>query len=183
MHRSMFSGLTALVMLLGPASLAHAQVPSCPVVSDAVASQALGTPVQGKAQSDLPAGLVLCDFIDPTGVDYGVSTQSGAFPPGAAGGAAALALMYVPQLPPEAQTQIDALSQAGLNVAAPGYQISSVSGVGDAALFVKSELVPGFFKDSLLVQHGSDGFSFDTDDTPDAFTKLSALAQAALGSL
>jgi hypothetical protein len=151
-------------------------------MSDAVASQALGAPVQGKAQSDLPGGLVLCDFIDPAGTDYGVSRQSGAFPPGAAGGVAALALMYVPQLPPEARTQIDALSQTGMNIAVPGYEVSSIGGLGDAALFVKSELAPGYVKDSLLVQNGSDGFSFDTVDTPDVLTKLTALAQAALSS-
>jgi hypothetical protein len=90
--------------------------------------------------------------------------------------------MYVPQLPPEALAQIDALSQAALNVAVPGYEVSTISGVGDAALFVKSELVPRFFKDSLIVQRGGDGFAFDTDDTPDAQTKLTALAQATLGS-
>jgi len=99
MRRFTPSGLLALFLLFGPAARTHAQVPSCPVVSDALASQALGATVQGKAQSDLPGGLVLCDFIDPTGTDYAVSRQSGAFPPGASGGAGALALMYVPQLP------------------------------------------------------------------------------------
>lgn len=47
---------------------------------------------------------------------------------------------------------------------------------------MKSELAPGYVKDSLLVQNGSDGLSFDTVDTPDVLTKLTALAQAALNS-
>jgi hypothetical protein len=79
-----------------------------------------------------------------------------------------------------ARAEIGALSQAGMNVALPDYEFESVGGVGDAALWVKTQLVPGFFKDSLLVQRGSDTFAFDVDDGPDARVGLTALAQAVL---
>ena len=110
---------------------------------------------------------------------FGVSLETGAFGP-AEGGAAALATRYVPGLPAAAQDEIAALSQAGFNIALPDYQLEAVSGLGDSALWVKTQLVPGFFKDSLLVQRGGDAFSFDVDDSPDARAALTALAQAVL---
>src|SRR5205814_9792605 len=110
---------------------------------------------------------------------FGINRETGAFGPGE-GGAAALARRYIPGLPDAARAQIDALSQAGMNVALPDYQFEAVGGVGDSALWVKSQLLPGWFRDSLLVQRGSDGFSFDTDDSPDAQMVLTALAQAVL---
>jgi hypothetical protein len=182
MYRRIWTGLLATVVLFGPAALAHAQVASCPVVDDAAASQALGVTVHGKAQAGMPAGTDMCDYIDPAGIDYSVSRQSGAFAPGAAVGAGALALMFVPQLPADALSQIDSLSQNGTTLTAPGFQISAVNGVGDAALLVKAELMPGIVRDSLFVQHSSDAWSFVTDDTPETPARLTALAQAALGS-
>jgi len=182
MQRLLMPGVVALVLFLLACVGAEAQSASCPVTSDSVVATALGQSVKGTAQTNIIAGFDSCDFVDGTGTDFGVSRESGAFGPGE-GGAAALAQRYVPQLPDAARAQLDALSQAGLDVALPGYDISFVSGVGDSALWVKTELVPGFFKDSLIVQQGSDAFAFDTDDSPAAPMKLNALAQAVLANL
>jgi hypothetical protein len=182
MHCSPISGISSIVLALVPFVTVQAQTAPCPVVNDDVVSIALGTPVTGKSQANIIPGFDACDFIDATGTDFGVSRERNAFGP-AEGGAAGLAQRYIPQLPDVARAQIDALSQAGINVAVPGYELTAVSGLGDSALRVKSELVPGFFKNSLLVQLGSDGFAFETDDSPAAQTKLSALAQAVLANL
>jgi hypothetical protein len=99
------------------------------------------------------------------------------------GGAAALARRYIPELPDAALAEIQALQQAGMSVALPDYQFEAVGGVGDSALWVKTQLVPGFFKDSLLVQRGGDAFAFDVDDGPDAQMALTALAQAVLAQV
>ena len=107
--------------------------------------------------------------------------EKNAFGPGE-GGVAALATRYIPQLPDAVRAQIDALSQIGINIAVPGYEIAAVNGVGDAAIWVKTELLPGSFNDSLIVQRGSDAFSFNMDDVPDAQSKLNTVAQVVLAN-
>jgi len=181
MQRSLISGGVAIVLLLVPMLSAAAQSTSCAMASDAVVSAALGGPVQGKMTATAVPGFDFCDFIDSAGTDFGVYRESNAFGPGE-GGAAALATRYIPQLPDVARAQIDALNQIGINIAVPGYEIAAVSGVGDAAIWVKTELLPGIFNDSLIVQRGGDAFSFNVDDAPDAQMKLTTLAQAVLAN-
>ena len=171
-----------LALLAGPTDPALAQAPGCPLTTEAVVAQALGTPVHGEATAGVPEGMDLCDFLDGAGTDYGVARQQNAFGPGAAAGPAALAQKYLPTLPEAALQQIDALRQAGMSVTLPGYQVTVVGGVGDTALWVQRELLPGFFKDSLLVQQGSAAFAFDVDDAPGAQATLIALAQAVLAN-
>jgi len=154
----------------------------CPILDDAIVAGVLGSSVESHVTTNIVPGFDSCDFVDSAGTDFGITRQSGAFGPADAAGAAALAVKYIPQLPDEARAQIDTLSQIGIKIAVPGYQLTPVDGVGDAALWVKTELVPGSFKDSLLVQHGTDAFAFDTDDSPEAQSKLTALAQAVLSS-
>jgi hypothetical protein len=182
MHRSLVSGVIAVGLLLVPSLSAQAESAPCPVVTDAVVSAASGTPVSGQNQANVIPGFDLCDFTDPSGSGFSVMRESNAFGPGE-GGAAALATRYIPQLPDAARAQIDALSQIGINVAVPGYEIAAVSGVGDAAIWVKTELLPGVFNDSLIVQRGGDAFSFNMEDSPDAQAKLNTLAQAVLANL
>jgi hypothetical protein len=182
MFRSLISSLVAIVLVVVPSIAAEAQSTPCPVATEAVVGVALGGPVRANSQSKSIAGFDLCDFIDRTGTDFGVSREQNAFGPGD-GGAAALVTRYIPALPDVALEQIDQLSRAGFNVNVPGYEISAVAALGDAAILVKTELQPGFFKDSLIVQLGSDGFSFDTDDSPAAPMQLNALAQAVLANL
>ncbi len=125
----------------------------------------------------MPSGFDLCDFLDPSGTDYGVARESGAFGPGE-GGPAALAQRYIPALSDEVRAQIDALNAIGIPMAVPGYQITVVNGIGDSAIWVMNELLPGVFVDSLIVQRGPDAFSFNTSDAPGAQAKLTSLAQA-----
>ncbi len=180
MQHLLISGLTAVALLLVPVLSAAAQSSACPVVDESVVSTALSETVHGGGQ--MTTGVELCDFTDDLGTGFGVGRERNAFGAGE-GGAAALATRYIPQLPDLARTQIDTLSALGINVAVPGYELSAVNGVGDAALWVKTELTPGTFIDSLLVQVGPDGFTFNTDDSPDAQMKLTALARAVLANL
>jgi hypothetical protein len=170
----------AVAALVGSVGLVAAQSTACPIAGDSTVSQAVGAPVSGSVDVTLDA-LTVCTFSDGSTSShaFGVSRETGAFGP-ADGGVGALAQRYIPALPDAARAQIDALSQAGISVALPDHEFQSVAGVGDSALWVKTQLVPGFFKDSLLVQRGSDAFSFDVDDGPDAQAALTALAQAVL---
>ncbi len=182
MQRSLVSGVVALALLMLSSVSAGAQSPACPMLTEALVSTTLGTPVTGKYEANIIPGFDSCDFIDPDGTGFTVMRESNAFGPGE-GGAAALARRYIPQLPDAAGAQIDALSQIGINIAVPGYEISAVTGLGDAAIWVKTELLPGIFNDSLIVQHGGDALSFNMDDVPDAQAKLSTLARTTLANL
>jgi hypothetical protein len=171
--------VAALIMVV-PVVQVMGQSTGCPIADDGTASQAVGSPASGKV--DVTVGnMMVCTFVDGSAPSraFGVSRETAAFGP-AEGGAAALAQRYIPGLPDAARAEIAALSQAGMNVALPDYQFEAVGGVGDSALWVKTQLVPGFFKDSLLVQRGGDAFAFDVDDSPDARAALTALAQAVL---
>ena len=181
MHRSLVSGVIALGLLLVPSLPAGAQSPPCPILTDAEVSATLGVPVASHYEANIVPGFDSCDFVDPNGTGFTVMRESNAFGSGE-GGAAALARRYIPQLPDAARAQIDALSQIGINIAVAGYEISAVNGVGDAAIWVKTELLPGTFNDSLIVQRGGDAYSFNMDDESEAQVELTALAQAALAS-
>ncbi|MGI9147801.1 MAG: hypothetical protein ACR2IK_14830 [Chloroflexota bacterium] len=175
---SLVSVGAAVLASVGMAVPGAAQSAGCPIADDATVSQAVGSAVLGTTDATT-GGVTACTFGDAGGRAFGVSRETNAFGP-AEGGAAALAQKYIPGLPAAARAQIDALSQVGLNVALPDYEFESVAGVGDSALWVKTQLVPGVFKDSLLVQRGSDAFSFDVDDGPDSRAALTTLAQAVL---
>jgi hypothetical protein len=181
MPRLLLPGLAAIAVFCVAATVAEAQSTPCPVVSAAVVGAAVGSPVADVTQPTGIAGLDLCSFNDAARTNFGVSRDFGVYAPGE-GGAAALAARYIPQLSDDMRAQIGALSQVGINIEVPGYPITIVSGVGDAALLVKTELIPGFFKDSLLVQQGGNAFSFDTDDSPSAADQLNALALAVLAN-
>jgi len=156
---------------------AQTQTLSCPIADDALATRALGLGVSGQAiQTNVP-GLDACDFEDTSGTAITVSRQNGAFGSYTTSGVAALAAMFIPDLPDTAQAQIAALSQTGIKVTLPGFELSSLGGLGDAALWVKSDS-----GDSLLAQRGADAYAFETDDAPDAQAKLTALARAVLSN-
>jgi len=169
--------VAAAGLLLGSALpvAAQTQPPTCPIADDSLATRALGNDVRGEGiQTNIP-GLDACDFEDASGTAITVSRQSGAFSSSTANGAAALAAMFLPDLPDSAQAQLAAVSQTGIKIALPGFELSSVTGLGDAAVWVKSN-----DGDSLLAQRGADAFSFETDDAPDAQAKLTAFARAVL---
>jgi hypothetical protein len=75
--------------------------------------------------------------------------EANAFDAGAPVGAAALVLRCIPNLPHAARNQVDALGAVGINVATSEYEIAAVSGVGDSAVWVKTELMPGVVMDRL----------------------------------
>jgi hypothetical protein len=180
-RRSLAFGLAAAAWSFVAQVLAVAAQPTgCPIAADSTVSGAVGSPVSGKVEAAMSA-LTLCTFSDgsTSGRAFGVSRETDVFG-SSEGGAAALAQRYIPQLPDVARAQIEALSQAGMTIALPDYEFEAVGGVGDSALWVKTQLLPGFFKDSLLVQRGNDAFAFDVDDSPDAQATLIALAQAVL---
>ena len=89
--------------------------------------------------------------------------------------------MY-PILPDAVRNQIAALGAIGIDVGTTGYEIAAVSGVGDSAVWVKTELVPGVFIDSLIVQRGADAYNFNGEDSPATQDRLTTLAQAVLAS-
>jgi len=179
--RALGAGLTgpilALVVAVVPIA---AQSAGCRFADDGTISRALGAPESGEVDAAMDA-VTMCTFKggSTSSPAFGVSQEIGAFGP-AEGGAGALAARYIPGLPDAARAEIDALGQAGLSVTLPDYEVETVGGLGDSALWVRSQLVPGFFKDSLLVQRGSDAFAFDVDDSPTARASLTTLAQAVL---
>jgi hypothetical protein len=75
-----------------------------------------------------------------------------------------------------------AVGAIGIDVGTTGYEIAAVSGVGDSAVWVKTQLVPGVFIDSLIVQRGADAYNFKGEDSPATQDKLTTLAQAVLAS-
>jgi hypothetical protein len=182
MQRSLVSGVIALGLLLVSSLSAVAQSAPCPIVNASVVSTGLGTPVTDTTQPPFTTAVDICDFLDAAGNEINVYRESNVFAPGQ-GGTAALALRYIPQLTDEMRAQLEALKQADINIPIPGYQVSTVNGLGDAAILIKSELVPGISVDTLIVQRGSDTLSFNMDDAPDAQAKLTSLAQAVLANL
>jgi hypothetical protein len=176
-------GAILLLTQVMPAAAQSASPDTCPLAADDTASRAIGDTVQGHADPDMPDGFVFCDFVDTSGTDYGVSRQSGAFDAGAVVTPSALARIFIPKLPEATRLTIDALQQPGLRVALPGYEVATIGGLGDSAIWVKSELLPGVFTDSLLVQRGTDAFAFDVDDSAEAQIVLIALAREVLANI
>jgi hypothetical protein len=170
-------GLTAGALLTATSLPAAAQGfgSSCAVASDTVVSQALG-----------PTAHSMGGLASGTGLDICAVTV----------GAQVISLMHIanatgPALnTSDAQAMFDAMSAAGptapgggAGAAATLVQTTPVSGVGDAAvLMLLQQPGVGSFQ-SLIVQHGSDVFSFNTDDSTDAQTQLVALATAVLANL
>jgi hypothetical protein len=154
-----------------------AQGSGCPIADDALVSVAVGASVTGHAANTIVPGLVACNFEDARGGEIGVTRQVGAFGPNDPTGPAALAAMFVSDVPDAVQAQFAALNQAGIQISAPGYELASPTGLGDAALWVKTTDLA-----SLFVQRGTDVYAFETDDPQDAQARLTALAQLVLKS-
>lgn len=167
----------AIGLALWTAAPAAAQGASCPILTDAAASSALQADVRGQPTPTNVPGLDACNFEDPDGNVYSISRQTGALAP-TSSGPVALAQIFIPNLPDSARAQLAALTQLGLKVTIGDNELSSLSGVGDAALWVKSDTAG----DGLYVQRGSDAFAFESDDAPGIQSRLTALAQAALTS-
>lgn len=170
-------------LLLVPALPAAAQSTSttCPFLSDQAVSMVLGN-VQTTVQPNAAPGVDFCDFIDGAGTDFSVTHEIGAFKPGDPSGAGMLVAKHFPDLSPTAVQQLSGMNQPGTNLIIPGYDITILGGVGDAAVWVQADSDPADITDGLLVQHGPDVFVFGAPDGPDTQTKLNNLAQATLGN-
>ena len=175
--KAVLSLTAAFGLALCAAAPVSAQGTSCPIVSDATASSALQTDVHGQATPTNVAGLDACNLEDSDGNVYSISHQAGALTP-TSSGPVGLALLFIPDLPDSARGQLAALTQLGLKVTIGTDELSSVGGLGDAALWVRSTTAG----DGLYVQRGPDAFAFESDDAPGTQSALTALAQAVVTS-
>jgi hypothetical protein len=115
-----------------------------------------------------PPGFDTCEF-----GDFRLYRQSGADVTGRSG-LAGLAQNVVLGLPPEVSTQIGGLD-AGRTLDLPGYQIATLAGIGDAALWVRNV---SFGVDALIVQRGNEVFAAQVLDRPDAQATSTAVVRA-----
>jgi hypothetical protein len=167
--------------MLAPPAMAQ-QSATCPIVTDSVVSGALGGPVQTSVTSDLPPGINLCDFVDSSGIDYEVGRQINAFDQVEPRGPAMLVLKYNSDWPDGTESQLLSLDQPGATLSLNGYDMASIPGIGDAAVWIKEPTDSGSYHDSLLVERGDDIFALGAPDAPNAQNMLSALAQAVLAN-
>ena len=160
------------LLLTNPASsLAAQDNPPCPFTNDSVVSPALGSPVHGYADAGSAPGFEACEFGDFTMYRQSVDVSSNL-------GLAGLAQNTILALPAEVATQIGGLG-AGSTIDLPGYHIATLTGLGDAALFVKDSR---FGVDALLVQRGNEVFVFQVLDRPDAQATSTAVARAVVAN-
>jgi hypothetical protein len=181
--RAIATGIALGVLLVrGVPALAQSAPTGCPFLSDQAASTVLGGPVQTTVQLNAAPGIDFCDFVDGSGTDYALTHEIGAFKPGEPTGAGMLVVKHFLDLSPTAVQQLMGMNDPGRNLIIPGYEITILSGPGDAAVWVKANADPANIEDGLLVQQGSDVFVFGAPDAIDTQTTLNALAQATLSN-
>jgi hypothetical protein len=161
------------LLLTNPAwSLAAQDNRPCSFADERIVSAALGTPVHGYANAGTPPGFDTCEFGDLTLFRLSGADVTGR--PGLAG----LAQNVVLGLPPEVSTQIGGL-EAGRTLEVPGYQIATLSDLGDTALWVRSV---SFGVDALAVQRGNEVFVVQVFDRPDAQATSTAVVRAVVAN-
>lgn len=184
MHRSLTPVFAATLLAL-TAWPAAAQPTGCDIVSADAVSQAVGWTV---TLGDTPSSSVTSCFFDDDspGIDHvvTVSLKRGAFDAGGAASPAVLASQMI-SIPAEYHGEIDALHEVGVPVQIPEYSVSLASGAGDGAVWIAQTgggLGPDYYRDALVVQRGTDAYSFGVADGPEALTHAMAVAHAALAS-
>jgi hypothetical protein len=184
----------ALFLALVPATGASAAAPPCPLATDDLVAQSVGTGVKGG---------IMTDFISDNPLDTGpdktvcwwdtdadtvvqISRQTNAFGPGAAAGPAEFAQTLF-RVPDEARAEVDALNQTGVsNIELPNYALTSASGLGDAAVWVyQSTPSLNINSGGFVVQRGADALVFGIvgPTESDAKAQANTLAQAVLATL
>jgi hypothetical protein len=163
--------LAAGALLLTNAASVHAAQDNapCPFTNDSVVSPALGSPVQGYADPGTPPGFDVCEFGDFTIYRQSVTDAASNL---------ALAQNVVLGLPAEVAAQVGGLG-AGRTLDLPGYQIATLDGLADAALWVRNS---SFGVDALVVQPGNEVFVFQVLDRSDAQATSTAVARAVVAN-
>jgi hypothetical protein len=182
------------VVLTGPSAPALAADTACPIVETAAVAQAVGASVTGGVELDpisnapLDTGpdLTVCLFDSAADSTVTVTRQRNAFGPGGVAGPAALALSRT-RLPDEARAEVEALNQSGVSdIHLPTYQMTSASGLGDAAVWVfQNDPALNFTSGGFFIQRGVDAYVLGVagPDEATAKTQATALAQAVLASV
>jgi hypothetical protein len=179
---------------VAPFTPAFAAAPPCPIAADALVSQAVGEPVHGGIMTDFISDKpmdtgpdkTVCWWDTDTDATVTLARQTNAFGPGGAATPAELAMSLF-RVPDEARAEVDALHNAGVSdVQVPNYQLTSASGLGDAAVWVyqndPSINVPS---GGFVVQHGTDAFIFGVIGRAesDARPQANAFAQSVMATL
>lgn len=176
------------LLALVPAAVGVAAAPPCPLVSDAAVSGAVASAVHGGILTDfitdnpLDTGpdKTVCMWDSDAGATITLSRQTNAFGPGGAQSLAAYTATLF-QIPAAAQSELDALRSAGVaDIKMPDFQMSSASGLGDAAVWIfqndPSLNVPS---GGFVVQRGNDAYAIGVIGLPEGPTRTQAEALAA----
>jgi hypothetical protein len=177
----------ALLALI-PVGVGAAAPPACPLIADDAVSAAVASPVHGGIMTDfftdkpLDTGpdKTVCMWDSDTGATITLSRQTNAFGPGGSPTVAAFAATLM-RIPAEAQTELDALRSVGVaDIRLPDFQMTSASGIGDAAVWVfqndPSINVPS---GGVIVQRGVDAYAIGVAGLPEGPTRTQAEALAA----
>jgi hypothetical protein len=185
---------TTAFLAVVPFTPALAAAPPCPIVDDALVSQAIGEPVHGGIMTDFVSDKpmdtgpdkTVCWWDTDSDTTVTLARQMNAFGPGGAATPAELALSLF-RVPDEARAEVDALRAAGVSdVQVPNYQLSSASGLGDAAVWVyqndPSVNVP---TGGFIVQRGADAYVFGVigRTESEARPRATAFAQSVMASV
>lgn len=173
--------LTSIILALGlwlPSGVAGAaDQKACAIVGPAVAEGIFGKETDVLPLPGVPSGMDACDIVTSTNDYYTIVRDNAVFANAASVPPGAIAQMFFPQLTDDTLTQINSNQPGTSVVTAPGFEISTIAGIGDTALVVHT--VPATMV-TILVRRGADAFLFQTDDLAPQPARLTALAQALL---
>ena len=175
-RKSVFSVILAVGLWLPTAAANAEDQNSCPVVAQSIVEGVLGQQADFVPLPGVPAGMDACEFDAANDDVYTIVRENAVFAAGTPVAAGDLTRMFFPQLTDDTVAQISA-DQAGTDVSAPGFDITSMSGLGDSA--VVAHTVPATMV-TILVRRGTDWFIFQTDDLGAGQAQLTSLAQAVL---
>jgi hypothetical protein len=193
--RSSRAAIFAVVFIaIVPVTRVSAAPPPCPLAQDALVAQAVGSPVTGGIMTDfisdnpLDTGpdKTVCWWDAQSGSTVTLTRQTNAFGPAGATGPAQLAQSLF-RIPDEAKAELELLQTQGVtDIQLPTYQMTSASGIGDAAVWVfQNDPALNVPSGGFLVQRGADaivvGIIGEAEST--SRSQASALAQAVLATL
>jgi hypothetical protein len=184
---------STFVMALLSVTPVSAAVPACPLASDALVAQAVGTSVHGGIMTDFVSDNPLDTGPDKTvcwwdtdgDTSITLSRQTNAFGPGGAANPTELAHGLF-RVPDAARDEVDALNQAGVSdIHVPNYSLTTASGLGDDAVWVfQNDPTLNVASGGYIVRRGADALIFGIigSDESAAQTEAAALAQAVLST-